>query len=263
MSNWKIAVQGLPYDESSSYLKGCRDGPTEIRKAFHCSSANYFTESRLDLNDHPSIVDQGDLDLHDQPIAMIEQQTEQRLSDGFKVLSLGGDHFVTFPILKAYASKYGKVNLVQFDAHPDLYDELDGNRNSHACPFARSHEANLIRRHLQIGIRTMNTHQYEQAERFGVEVLPFNQSSTLIELDGPTYITLDLDVLDPAFAPGISHHEPGGLSVREVLNWLQSLKADVVGADIVELNPSRDFNGVTAMVAAKFYKEILGKMLAP
>ncbi len=262
MSNWKVAVQGLRYDESSSFLKGCREAPSEIRNAFRCSSTNYFTESLLDIQDHSHILDHGDLDLSDEPLAKIEEQTGRLLSSDCKVLSLGGDHFVTFPILKAFAEKYGKVNVVQFDAHPDLYEDLEGNRNSHACPFARSHEMDLIQRHLQIGIRTMTLHQNEQAERFGVEVIPIDQPASSIELDGATYVTLDLDVLDPAFAPGISHYEPGGLSVREVLSWLQKLKANVVGADIVELNPSRDINGVTAMVAAKFYRELIGKMLA-
>ena len=256
-----ITIQGIPYDQSSSFLSGCREGPAAIRNAFHSAAGNYFTESLVDLQNRDSIKDVGDVNLDVDPIEKIEQHTRSLLDGDTKLLTLGGDHFITFPILKAFESKYGKVNLLQFDAHPDLYDELDGNRNSHACPFARSHEAGLISRHVQVGIRTMTGHQHVQAERFGVEVMPITQMPTVIEFDGPLYITLDLDVLDPAFAPGISHHEPGGLSVRDVLNWLCQLKADIVGADIVELNPRQDFNGMTATVAAKFYKELLGLMV--
>lgn len=261
MSQSKIVIQGIPYDQSSSFLPGCSQGPAAIRAAFHSDSGNAFTEDGIDLSKPGIIQDAGDISLTDNPISQIEEQTRDLLDGKSCLLSLGGDHFVTYPILKAFAAKYGKVHLVQFDAHPDLYEELDGNRQSHACPFARSHEAGLIDRHLQIGIRTMTSHQQEQADRFGVEVLPVYQEPLAIDWEGPVYITLDLDVLDPAFAPGISHYEPGGLSVRQVLDWLQMISVPVVGADIVELNPTRDLNGMTATVAAKFLKELAALML--
>lgn len=262
MPHPRIAVQGIPYDQSSSFLRGCAGGPDAIRAAFHSDSSNYFTESGVDLQEHAGVRDVGNLDLGEQPIEQIEQATFDLLSEECNVVTLGGDHFITFPILKAFARKYDKVNLVQFDAHPDLYDELDGNRHSHACPFARAHEAGLVARHVQIGIRTMTDHQRAQADRFGVEVLPIDQPPQALSFAGPLYVTLDLDVLDPAFAPGISHYEPGGLSVRDVLRWIAQIDASqLVGADIVELNPTRDSNNLTAMVAAKFYKELLGRML--
>ena len=262
MNQSKIALQGVKYDASSSYLAGCSKGPDSIRRAFHCSSTNYFTESGLDLEDHAAIVDAGDVDLGENPISDIEDKTKSLLSSIPKVVTLGGDHFITFPILKAFASRFGKINLVQLDAHPDLYDALDGNRESHASSFARAHESDLVERHVQIGIRTMTKHQRKQAERFGIEVLSISEAPRSIEFDGPVYVTLDLDVLDPAFAAGINHYEPGGLSVREVLRWLQGLKFNnIVGADIVELNPTRDIHDMTAMVAGKFLKEIFGLML--
>lgn len=261
MSQSKIVIQGIPYDLSSSFLTGCSQGPAAIRAAFHSDAGNYFTEDGIDLGNPGIIHDAGDISLTGNPISQIEKQTGCLLAGGARLLSLGGDHFVTYPILKAFAVKYGKVHLVQFDAHPDLYDELDGNRHSHACPFARSHEAGLIDRHLQIGIRTMTSHQQEQADRFGVEVMPINQQPLSIDWEGPVYVTLDLDVLDPAFAPGISHYEPGGLSVRRVLDWLRMIPAPVVGADVVELNPTRDLNAMTATVAAKFLKELAALML--
>jgi agmatinase len=181
------------------------------------------------------------------------------------VQSLGGDHAITYPIMRAYATKYGDLAVLHLDAHPDLYDEFEGNRSSHACPFARIMEEGLVKRLVQVGVRTMNPHQRAQARRFGVEVVEMRQyqPGLALELDGPLYVSIDLDVLDPAFAPGVSHHEPGGLSVREVLQLIQELRVPVVGADIVELNPHRDPVGCTAMVAAKLLKEITAVMLRP
>jgi len=114
-----------------------------------------------------------------------------------------------------------------------------------------------------VGIRTMIGHQREQAKRFGVEVLTMQNWSDVFEIqfDSPLYLTFDMDCLDPAFAPGISHREPGGLSTREALSIIQSLRANIIGADIVELNPTRDPLGVTEMVGAKIFKEIVAKML--
>ncbi|MCH8276098.1 MAG: arginase family protein, partial [Bacteroidetes bacterium] len=172
-------------------------------------------------------------------------------------------HSITYPILRAYSRKYSQLTVVQLDAHPDLYDELDGNRLSHACPFARVMEEKLISRLMQIGVRTMNPHQRHQAERFLVEIVEARLWSleALATIDGPVYLTLDLDVLDPAFAPGVSHHEPGGLTTRDVLGIIQKMPGKIVGADIVEYNPDRDPVGVTAMVGAKFLKEIVARML--
>jgi len=144
-----------------------------------------------------------------------------------------------------------------------MYDEYDGNRLSHACPFARIMEEGLAARLLQVGIRTMNPHQKKQAERFGVQVfeMRFWKRGMPLPLEGPLYISLDMDVLDPAYAPGISHHEPGGMTTREVLEIVKEIKGPVVGADIVEYNPSRDILDITGMVAAKLLKEISSRIL--
>jgi agmatinase len=176
---------------------------------------------------------------------------------------LSGDHSVTYPTIKAFYSKYPDLTILHFDAHPDLYDELDGNRHSHACPFARIMEERMARRLVQVGVRTINSHQLAQAGKFGVEVITMRNLERFAELEfeGPLFISLDVDVLDPAFAPGISHYEPGGMSVREVLRCIQGLKVAVVGADIVEYNPTRDLHGQTAMVCCKFLKEISAAIL--
>jgi len=125
-------------------------------------------------------------------------------------------------------------------------------------------EEGLAKRLIQIGIRTMNSHQRKQAARFGVEVVEMRDlpAPAKLKMDGPVYISFDIDVLDPAFAPGISHREPGGMSVREAIAHLHAITGDIVGADIVEYNPKQDVSQLTAMVCAKILKEILGKMIA-
>jgi agmatinase len=173
-------------------------------------------------------------------------------------VSLGGDHSVTVPIVKVLAVAHGPLEILHFDAHPDLYDDFRGNRRSHASPFARIMEAGLARRLVQVGIRTLNRHQREQAARFGVEIIPMSDFSlgAVPRLHAPFYVSIDLDGFDPAFAPGVSHPEPGGLTVREVLAVIARQSATLVGADIVELNPDRDVNGLTAVLAAKLVKEL-------
>lgn len=261
-----IVVLGIPYDAASSFMKGAKSGPGAIREAFQSESSNTFSEDETDIGNSEEIQFVEDLVFTDSvdPRTLIAEAVSKHLEGSKRVLSLGGDHSVTYPILKAFFSKYGPLNLLQLDAHPDLYDNFEGNRYSHACPFARAHEDGLLKRHVQVGIRTMNTHQREQAERFGVEVIAmkdWEDSVPAVEFEGPTYLSLDLDVLDPAFAPGISHYEPGGASVRQVITLIQNCPFDLVGADVVELNPDRDHQSLTAMVAAKMMKELLARML--
>ena len=261
-----VAVLGIPSDENSSYMRGPLLGPQRIRETLHCGSANMTTERGHDLGADTRWQHVGDLALDNGAAArdQITAGVAALLAQDVRVLSLGGDHAVTYPIMRAYAEKYPDLTIVQFDAHPDLYDELDGNRYAHACPFARIMEAGLAKRLVQIGIRTMNRHQREQAERFGVEVIePWNLPTMQLELEGAVYVSLDLDVLDPAYAPGVSHHEPGGLTTRELFNLIQTLPTNnLVGADVVELNPHRDLVNMTAMAGAKCVKELLARMLA-
>jgi agmatinase len=260
-----VAIVGVPYDENSSFMKGPAKAPQQIRKALYSDSSNLCTEDGLDLKNHPRIQDLGDLELKGVPHVLhtIQSYYNGLMESGAYALSLGGDHAISLPIIRAYAKKYHKLSILQFDAHPDLYDELGGSRYSHACPFARIMEEKLATRLLQVGIRTMTPHQQEQADRFHVEVIDMKSwvRGVLIDISSPIYISLDLDVLDPAFAPGVSHHEPGGMTTRDVLGVIQGLEGRVVGADIVELNPMRDPTGVSAMVAAKLLKELAAKML--
>ncbi len=238
-----------------------------IRKALNSDSSNLFAEDGLDLGGPARIHDKGDLTLTENSVesfAAIEKAVDTTLQAGHHpLISLGGDHSVTFPVVRAFHRQFPDLTILHFDAHPDLYLDFEGNPHSHASPFARIMEGGFARRLVQVGIRTMNSHQMEQAAKLGVEVISMRNLSTFagLRLDGPLYISFDFDVLDPAFAPGVSHHEPGGLSVREALTFIQSIQARIVGADIVEYSPLRDRDNVTAMVAAKVLKEIAAGML--
>jgi agmatinase len=269
-----VKLLGIPYDAHSSFLRGPALAPSAIRAALTCGSANWCTESGVDLDPAASRdwTDLGDLTLPDDAtdvadaVAAIRRGAADATADGSSLLSLGGDHLVTWPLVQAVTERHDGLMIVHFDAHPDLYDSLDGDRFSHACPFARIMEEGKVARLVQLGIRTMNPHQRDQAERFGVEVHELRDwDGTVPTLTGPVYVTVDLDALDPAFAPGVSHHEPGGMSTRQVLDALRQIGAGdgvvVVGADVVELNPTRDVNDVTAMVAAKLARELLGMLI--
>jgi agmatinase len=261
-----VGIIGVPTDENSSFMQGAALAPARIREALHAGAMNLSAENGIDLGSDSRWQDLGDLVLDRGATArqQIQATVASLLEHGIRVLSLGGDHAITYPIMRAYAARYDHLNILQLDAHPDLYQEYAGNRYSHACPFARIMEENLAARLVQVGIRTINPHLHAQIKRFGVEIVEMRGWRRDLELgfDGPLYISLDLDVLDPAFAPGVSHHEPGGMSTREVIGLIQGLEVPIIGADIVELNPKRDPLGITAMAGAKLLKEIVACMLA-
>ena len=258
---------GVPYDASSSFLRGAARAPAAIRKALHSPSTNLWTERLADLEVEGALADAGDVpvgrgaDAH----AGIEAAVGQIAEEHRRPIVLGGDHSITYPVLRALRPFHPRLTLLQLDAHPDLYEEFEGDRLSHACPFARILEDRLVDRLVQVGIRAMNAHQRLQADRFGVEVIgmPAWCAGARLRLDGPLYISIDMDAFDPAFAPGVSHREAGGLSAREVLRLIQDLAVPIVGADVVEFNPAQDPLGITAPLCAKLVKELAGKMGEP
>jgi agmatinase len=249
-------------------MRGAAEAPPLIRAALFSESANLWSESGIDFGAR-LIADAGDVESISgvEMISRIAESITSLLDQNYGPVSLGGDHAITYPILQAFAKKHPRLSILHFDAHPDIYDEFQGNRFSHACPFARIMEEGLVERLVQVGIRTMTGHQREQIERYGVEVVEMKDwrddwpPRKRLDFDTPVYISFDIDGLDPAFAPGVSHREPGGLSTRQALNVIHSVSSPVVGADIVEYNPRMDVNGVTAMVCAKLLKEIAAKML--
>ena len=259
-----IGVQGIAYDENSSYQRGPADAPPLIRAAFQSPSANRWSENGTNLGANGIFVHAGDIlpGPNRDMFVEIEQATFRLLDHGLRPLSLGGDHAVTYPLIKAISTRHSQLSVLHFDAHPDLYDHLEGNYFSHACPFARIMESGLVNRLVQIGIRTVNGHQREQADKFGVEIIDMInwRDDLTFNFKTPLYISFDMDCLDPAFAPGVSHWEPGGFSTRQALRVIQSLQGLIVGADIVEFNPRVEAS-ITAMTAAKVFKEIAVKML--
>ena len=257
---------GLPYDAGSTFLAGPVAAPPLIREAIHSPAGNLWTEDLRDLGGPGGLSDAGDLSLPPtaEARALIENAVGRLLAEGARPIALGGDHSVTYPVLRAVGRLHPGLTILQIDAHPDLYADFEGNPYSHASPFARILEEGLAARLVQVGIRAMNGHQRAQADRFGVEIIDMRAWIRGVRpaLSGPVYVSVDLDGLDPAHAPGVSHREPGGLSVREVVDLIQGVPNSVVGADVVELNPGRDPSGVTAQVAAKLVKEIAGRMMA-
>lgn len=261
----KVALLGVPHDENSSYLKGSAEAPPLIRRELLSDVYSSWSETGVDLGAPGTLVDHGDLRFDGTVDAwdVIERGVGRALESGDPLICLGGDHAITHPIMRAVRRRQPKLTILHIDAHADIYDAYEGNPRSHASPFARIMEERLADRLIQVGLRTINDHHRDQFERFGVEVVEAGRCGERLRFDitTPVYISLDIDGLDPAFAPGVSHREPGGLSTRQVINLIQTLDQPIVGADVVEFNPRCDIANLTAVVAAKLVKEIGGMMV--
>lgn len=255
----KITLLGIAYDAASSYMRGSSYAPARIREVIRSGVSNMFTEKGVNLDDL-DMTDAGDL--QPEKYEDIRDEIAKRVNDDSLLLALGGDHSITFPVLQVLQKRYGDISILHIDAHPDLYHSYEGNPFSHACPFARIMEEGLAVRLVQVGIRTLNDHQREQSEKFGTEIIEMKDFSLkkLPSFTGNIYISIDLDGLDPAFAPGVSHQEPGGLTPRDVISMIHRIKGNLIGADIVEYNPLNDSNGITAALSAKLVKELVGRM---
>ncbi len=260
MTLTRVRLIGAPTDINSSFLRGPATAPGHIRQVLFSDVGNSAAENGRELGREIELEDAGDLPLNEdhRDDALIEAAISDALNNGQVPITIGGDHSISYPILKAIVKHHGPVNVLHIDAHPDLYDELLGNRRSHASPFARIMEDGLATQLVQVGIRTMNHHQRTQADRFGVEVVPMQNftPAAVPSLAGKVSVSIDLDGLDPSAAPGVSHHEPGGLTVRQLLDVLAPLQGQVIGGDVVELNPTRDLHHMTAAVAAKLVREL-------
>jgi arginase len=261
-----IKLIGVPFDANSSFLRGPAQAPLRIRLMGLEGSANRFSENGSLVAEMETYKDIGDIHFEDtnpeRAFNLIKQTITGLLTDGSKVLSIGGDHSVSYPIISAFTGRYEGLNILHLDAHGDLYPDFDDNPFSHASPFARLLEEGNINSLTQVGLRSLTEVQRAQIRKYGtrlVEMKDFNEDF-LKDLQAPLYISLDLDVLDPAYAPGVSHHEPGGMTSRQLLKIIQSIHVEVVGADIVEYNPVRDINNMTAMVGYKMMKELMVKM---
>jgi arginase len=260
-----LSLLGIPNDDNSSALKGAAAAPDLIRAELYSDSYSSWTETGIDLGVPGRLVDHGNLRFDGTTDAwdVIEHGVGQVLASGSPLTCLGGDHAITHPIMRAVRRRHPRLTIVHIDAHADIYDAYQGNPRSHASPFARILEEGLADRLIQIGLRTVNDHHREQFRRFGVEVIEARHFDERLRLalSTPVYLSVDMDGLDPAFAPGVSHREPGGLSTRQVIGLIQSITQPIVAADVVEYNPRCDIANMTATVAAKLVKEIAGMML--
>ncbi len=261
----RAVALGLPVDENSSHLRGAAGAPEIIAEYLLHPAGNPWTETGTDLSGRRNFLSAGNLDFAGgDAFPVIEEAAAMLARSGAVPLFVGGDHSVTYPVIAGLAREYPSLTILHIDAHPDLYADYDGNPHSHASPFARIMEAGLVKRLVQVGLRSMTPHLREQAGRFGVELHEMKdwREDAQLNLEGPVYVSVDLDGLDPAFAPGVSHPEPGGLTTRQVLRLIHRAGAGIIGGDVVEYNPKCDVGVQTARVAAKILRELAGTALA-
>jgi agmatinase len=261
----RISLLGVPHDDNSSFMKGAAEAPALVRRELHSDAYSMWSETGIDLGVAGRLVDHGDIqfDSVSDPWDLIELNVGKALEPGDPLICIGGDHAITHPIMRAVRRHHPRLTILHIDAHPDIYHAYQGNLRSHASPFARIMEERLADRLIQVGLRTINDHHREQFKRFGIEAIEAARWDQKLRLDltTPVYISMDIDALDPAYAPGVSHREPGGLSPRQVIDLIQSIEQPIVAADIVEFNPRCDLSNLTALVAAKLLKEIGGMMV--
>lgn len=256
-----VAVWGIPFDSATTNRPGARFGPQSIRRASAILDGDPQHPFGFDPFETLAVVDYGDCAFdHGRPgevAADIERQAASIIAGITQLFSLGGDHFVTYGLLRAHARRYGRLGLVQFDAHQDTWPD-DPARISHGSFVARAVAEGLIdpARSIQIGVRT------QAPQDCGIAVLPA-ETVDAVGVSGiaerikerigsaSAYLTFDIDCLDPAFAPGTGTPVAGGLSSREALSILRALDSvDFIGGDVVEVSPPYDHADVTALAGA-------------
>lgn len=250
-----VTLLGCPLDATSSFRGGTRFAPESIRRA-SWTLETYSPYLNRDL-DEMSFCDAGDLQLRpgDLPysLELIEGAVTEIAGKGRKILVLGGEHLVTYPILKAMSRRFGDLQIVHFDAHCDLRDEYEGQKLSHATVMKRVKELGRSAV-FQIGIRSGTRQEFE-------ELLPVDSPALLaarLDRDLPIYVTFDMDVFDPSLVAGVTTPEPGGLMFREVMEYFFVFKEmNIIGADIVELAPDYDTTFVSSISASKVAREML------
>ena len=251
----RAVILGVPYDAGSTFRPGCRLAPARVREVSQ-NLETYDPVSRVDSADLP-VADVGDLQECISPLRMVELVSKvaaELSSSGRVVVGIGGDHTVTLGLVKGLGRP---VSLVMFDAHLDYRDEYpEGEKLSHATVLRRLRETGLIKDALVVGARGVSREEVEALDEDVRVLYAWSDLSVLRDelsaLGKPRYVTVDVDVLDPSVAPGVSCPEPGGLSYLELQRaLLEVLEDDVVGLDVVEVNPLLDINDVTSYAAAK------------
>jgi len=266
-----LSLLGLCDDSQSTYLPGPAGAPKRIRQAYNGDCYNSATEWGLDLAER--VLEEGDLlplDSWSETAELFEQTVRDILCRSRLPCLLGGDHAVTVPAVRAFDCLEKPLHVIQFDAHPDLYPEYEGDRSSHACTGICLLEMEHVVSLTQIGIRASNALQREVGSHHSDRLRVFDAGASFNLADlkrwipegSDLYITLDLDALDPAFAPGVSHPVPGGLFPRDLLGFLTPpFPWRLAGIDVVEVNPDRDVGDRTALLAARMLHHAMGLMI--
>jgi agmatinase len=268
-----VIVWGIPFDAAVTNRPGARFGPQGIRRASAIMDNDLQYPFNDDFIDRLKVVDYGDCLLdtgnHQKTPGKIERDAARLIRDGAFLLSLGGDHFVTWPLLKAHAAKYGPLSLVQFDAHQDTWDD-DGKRIDHGSFVLRAVREGIVdpSTSIQVGIRTHAPDDCGIKILYGYEVEDMKASDiayAILERTAgrKTYVTFDIDCLDPAFAPGTGTPVSGGPSSAKMLSVLRQLdRLDMVGADVVEVAPAYDHADITSIAASNIAMYYLGLLAA-
>jgi guanidinobutyrase len=271
-----VAFVGVPFDIGTSNRPGARLAPRQIR-AESCLIRPYNMATRAAPFDSLQVADVGDVAINtfnlEASIDIIEQFYRDLLAHDCRPLTLGGDHTIVLPILRALAGKYGPLGLVHVDAHADVNDTMFGERITHGTPFRRAVEEGLIegRRVAQIGLRATgyaaDDFDWPRAQGFRVVQVEECWHRSLTPLmdevraqlgSGPVYLSFDIDGLDPAFAPGTGTPEIGGLTSVQGIEIIRGCRGlDLVGGDLVEVSPPYDASGNTALLAANLLFEML------
>ena len=269
LANADAVVWGIPFDAAVSNRPGARFGPQAIRRASAIMDNDPQYPFHRDLFEHLAVIDYGDCRLdygnHQKTPATIEREAAKILKSGAFLLTLGGDHYVTWPLLKAHAAIHGPMALVQFDAHQDTWFDED-KRIDHGSFVARAVRAGIIDpdRSIQIGIRTHAPDDFGMKILYGHEVEEMRASDiayAIVERTGghKVYVTFDIDCLDPAFAPGTGTPVAGGPSSAKMFSVLRQLgQLDIVGADVVEVAPAYDHADITAIAGSTVAQHYLG-----
>ncbi len=272
-----VVIVGVPFDGSVSYRGGTRFGPRGIREQ-SLLLWGYNNALAVAPFERLKIIDFGDVDVVPVDIQAthraIETTARTILQAGCRMIALGGEHSISLPLLRAHAAQHGPLAVVHFDAHPDTWDEeYPGYKFSHGTPFRRAIEEGLIdtSAYFQIGIRgpTAGPQDYADAKRFGAQMITFDEAAargvtSIIEQVRqtvgvkPVYVTLDIDAVDPAFAPGTGTPEVGGFSSHQMLQLVRGLCGlNLVGFDLVEVSPPFDPSQITSILAANLAFEFL------
>ncbi len=264
-----VVVWGIPFDAAVTNRPGARFGPQAIRRASAIFDNDPQYPFHLDLFEKLAVVDYGDCLLdngnHQKTPATIEREAKKLLASGAFLLTLGGDHFVTWPLLKAHVAVHGPLALVQFDAHQDTWGD-DGKRIDHGSFVARAVNEGLVDpdRSIQIGIRTHAPEDCGIKILYGYDVEEMRASDiayAIVERTGghKTYVTFDIDCLDPAFAPGTGTPVAGGPSSAKIFSVLRQMnQVAMVGADVVEVAPPYDHADITAIAGSTVAQHYLG-----